>query len=74
MRDCRGAGGMGRPPKRFYPSLMDLPSVLPEQRQYIEAEARSWISAGADEITRAESAPARQCGRRHRRGAICFLI
>jgi ferredoxin-NADP reductase len=49
-------GMMGRPRKEFYPSLMALPSLTPEQRQRIEAQARDWISAGTDGIASAENA------------------
>lgn len=49
---CMGAGRR----KEFYPSLMALPTLSPEQRQRIEAEARSWISAGTDEIASAQDA------------------
>ena len=48
-------GMMGRPRKEFYPSLMALPSLPPEQRQRIEAQARDWISAGTDGIASAEN-------------------
>lgn len=47
---------MGPPRKEFYPSLMALPSLTPEQRQGIEAQAKAQISAGTDEIARAENA------------------
>ncbi|WP_262032474.1 2Fe-2S iron-sulfur cluster-binding protein [Microvirga sp. Mcv34] len=46
----------GRPQKEFYPSLMNLPTLSPEQRQAIEAQARARISAGTDAIASAESA------------------
>jgi ferredoxin-NADP reductase len=49
-------GMMGRPRKEFYPSLMALPALSPEQRQRIEAQARDWISAGTDGIASAENA------------------
>jgi ferredoxin-NADP reductase len=49
-------GMMGRPRKEFYPSLMALPSLTPEQRQRIEAQARDWISAGTEAIAGAENA------------------
>jgi ferredoxin-NADP reductase len=47
---------MGPPRKEFYPSLMALPSLTPERRQGIEAQAKAQISAGTDEIARAENA------------------
>lgn len=46
----------GRPQKEFYPSLMNLPTLSPEQRQSIEAQARARISAGTDEIAIAGNA------------------
>lgn len=46
----------GGPRKEFYASLMALPNLSPEQRQRIEAQAHSWISAGTDEIANAEMA------------------
>ncbi|MBJ6126830.1 2Fe-2S iron-sulfur cluster binding domain-containing protein [Microvirga sp. BT325] len=54
-------GGMGEmmggsPQKEFYPSLMDLPTLSPEQRHTIEAQARARISAGTDEIAIAGNA------------------
>ena len=70
---CMGGGCMGRPPKEFYPSLMALPSLSPEQRQHIEAQARNWISTGTDaDRERRKFASSRQCRRRHsRRRASC---
>ena len=59
MGDCMGGmcGMMGgRPRKEFYPSLMDFPTLSSEQRQGLEAQARTWISTGTDEIAIAESA------------------
>lgn len=57
MMGCMGAGCMGAGQrKEFYPSLMALPDLSPEQRQTIEARARSWISAGTDGIASAENA------------------
>ncbi|ABQ39853.1 2Fe-2S iron-sulfur cluster-binding protein [Bradyrhizobium sp. BTAi1] len=53
---CMGGGCMGGGRKEFYPSLMALPSLTPEQRQNIEAQARGWISSGTDEIARAQDA------------------
>lgn len=49
---CMGGGRR----KEFYPSLMALSTLSPEQRQRIEAEARSFISAGTDEIASAQNA------------------
>jgi ferredoxin-NADP reductase len=48
-------GMMGRPRKEFYPSLMALPSLTPEQRRDIEAQARARISGGLDAFATAES-------------------
>ena len=56
MGGCMGGGCMGGPRKEFYASLMALPDLSPEQRQRIEAQAHSWISAGTDEIANAETA------------------
>ena len=57
MMGCMGGGCMGAGQrKEFYPSLMALPDLSPEQRQNIEAQARSWISAGTDGIAGAENA------------------
>ncbi len=53
---CMGMGCMAVQRKEFYPSLMALPSLSPEQRQHIEAQARSWISIGTDEIASAGNA------------------
>jgi len=47
---------MGRPRKEFYPSLMDIPTLSPKQRQSIETEARARISTGTDEIASAQNA------------------
>jgi len=53
---CMGGGCMGSGRrKEFYPSLMALSTLSPEQRQRIEAEARSFIRAGTDEIASAEN-------------------
>ena len=49
---CMGGGRR----KEFYPSLMALSTLSSEQRQRIEAEARSFVSAGTDEIASAENA------------------
>jgi len=57
MMGCMGGGCMGAGQrKEFYPSLMALPDLSPEQRQTIEARARGWISAGTDGIASAENA------------------
>lgn len=47
---------MGRPRKEFYPSLMDIPTPTPEQRQAIEIQARVRVSSGIDEIASAQTA------------------
>lgn len=47
---------MARPQKEFYPSLMDISVLMPEQRQKLEAQARARLGAGIDEIANAESA------------------
>lgn len=54
----------GRPRKEFDPSLVYLLSEFPERRRYVEAEARSWISAGAQMRSRAPKAlrPANAAG------------
>jgi ferredoxin-NADP reductase len=52
MREMLGV----QAPKEFYPALMDLPALSPEQRQSLESQARSRISLGMDEIAKAESA------------------
>lgn len=50
-------GMMGTPPaKEFYPSLMQLPMLTPEQRQSIEAQARARINSGVEEFAKAEQA------------------
>jgi len=51
MREMMGI----RAPKEFYPALMSLPILSPEQQQTIEALARARISKGVDEIASAES-------------------
>jgi len=56
MGDMMGEMMGMRPPKEFYPSLMDLPAASVEQRLSIEAQARARISAGIDKITSAENA------------------
>lgn len=44
---CMGGGGA----KPFYPALMDLPTLTPEARQFIEAEAARRLGAGSEAIT-----------------------
>ena len=51
-------GGMGemmgqmmkQPAKQFYPSLMNMPTLTPEARQYIEREAQQRLATGAQSI------------------------
>jgi ferredoxin-NADP reductase len=43
----------GRPRKEFYPSLMAMPTLSPEQRKGIEAQARTQINSGTNEINNA---------------------
>jgi hypothetical protein len=51
-----GMGGMmGRPTKQFYPSLMDMPALSPEARQFIEREAQQRVSTGVQSITAGET-------------------
>ena len=45
---------MGRPRKEFYPSLMDMPALSPEQRRSLESWARGRIGAEIDGISAAE--------------------
>lgn len=56
--EASGMGGMMgvRPQKELYPSLMALPTISPEQRQSIEAQARARINEGTKEISSAENA------------------
>jgi hypothetical protein len=42
---------MGQPQKQFYPSLMDMPALSPEARQFIEREAQRRLGMGAQSIT-----------------------
>lgn len=44
-----------RPPKEFYPSLMDLSGLSAEQRQAIEVRARAYLGAGLEQIASAEN-------------------
>lgn len=52
-------GGMGemmrQPQKQFYPSLMDMPTLSAEARQFIEQEAQQRLGAGSQSITTGES-------------------
>jgi hypothetical protein len=45
---------MGRPRKEFYPSLMEMPSLTPEQRLTLESQARGRINSDIDGISAAE--------------------
>ena len=56
MKEMMGEMMGGRPRKEFYPSLMVLPTMSPEQRQSIEEQARARISEGTDEIASAQNA------------------
>ena len=56
MKEMMGEMMGGRPRKEFYPSLMALPTISPEQRQSIEEQARARISEGTDEIASAQNA------------------
>jgi ferredoxin-NADP reductase len=48
-------GMMGhRPPKPFYPSLMDFPTLSAEERKSFEAKAQARFSAGLAEVAAAE--------------------
>jgi len=49
---CCGGGGA----KPFYPALMDMPSLTPEARRFIEAEAASRLGSGSEEITIGQAA------------------
>jgi ferredoxin-NADP reductase len=46
---------MGQPQKQFYPSLMDLPALTPDARQFIEQEAQQRLSTGIQAITTGET-------------------
>jgi hypothetical protein len=54
-----GMSGMGemmvQPQKQFYPSLMDMPALSPEARQFIERDAQQRLAAGAQSISSGES-------------------
>jgi len=49
---CCGGGGT----KPFYPALMDMPSLTPEVRRFIEAEAGRRLGSGSEEITVGQAA------------------
>ncbi len=49
---CCGGGGA----KPFYPALMDMPSLTPEARRFIEAEAANRLGSGSEEITIGQAA------------------
>jgi ferredoxin-NADP reductase/ferredoxin len=55
-------GMMGRPERPFYPTLMDMPRLSPEARQYVEQEAQQRLGTGAQSITAGESALHRALG------------
>src|SRR5262249_24110757 len=55
-------GMMGRPERAFYPTLMDMPRLSPEARQYIEQEAQQRLGIGAQSIAAGESALHRALG------------
>lgn len=44
---CMGGGGA----KPFYPALMDMPTLTPEARRFIEAEAARRLGLGSEAIT-----------------------
>jgi len=46
MMGCMGGGA-----KPFYPALMDMPSLTPEARRFIETEAAKRLGAGSEAIT-----------------------
>lgn len=46
MMGCMGGGA-----KPFYPALMDMPSLTPEARRFIEAEAQKRLGSGSQAIT-----------------------
>jgi hypothetical protein len=46
---------MGRPTKQFYPTLMDMPTLTPEARQFIEREAQQRLGTGVQSITTGET-------------------
>ena len=47
MMGCMGGGGA----KAFYPALMDMPSLTPEARRFIETEAGKRLGLGSEAIT-----------------------
>ena len=46
MMGCMGGGA-----KPFYPALMDMPSLTPEARRFIEVEAAKRLGGGSEAIT-----------------------
>jgi ferredoxin-NADP reductase len=48
-------GEMGQPTLQFYPSLMDMPALTPDARQFIEQEAQQRLSTGTQAITTGET-------------------
>ena len=48
---CCGGGGA----KPFYPALMDMPTLTPEARQFIEAEAGRRLGTGTEQITTSQA-------------------
>ena len=49
---CGGMMGcMGGGTKPFYPALMDMPSLTPEARRFIETEANKRLGVGSEAIT-----------------------
>ena len=49
---CGGMGCMGGAgAKPFYPALMDMPTLTPEARRFIEAEAARRLGTGSEAIT-----------------------
>jgi ferredoxin-NADP reductase/ferredoxin len=55
-------GMMGRPKRPFYSTLMDMPRLSPEARQYIEQEAQQRLGTGAQSIIAGESTLHRALG------------
>jgi ferredoxin-NADP reductase/ferredoxin len=47
-------GMMGRPTRQFYPSLMEMPALTPETRQFIEQEAQQRLSTGVQAVATGE--------------------
>ena len=46
---------MGQPTKQLYPSLMAMPTLTPEARQFIEREAQRRLATGVQSITSGET-------------------